>query len=797
MRVPLSWLGEIVDLSGIDPAELAHRLSMTGTKVESVTRPGEEISGIVVAEVKGIDEHPNADNLSLVDVSTGDGEMRVVCGAKNFTVGDRIPFARVGSRLPGFEIGARKIRGIVSEGMLCSGSELGISKDHSGLLILQPDAPLGADVSQLLGLDDTIIELEITPNRPDCMSILGVAREVAALYGRELHRPQVDPGLLDSPAGNVGVQIDDETGCPRYLAVHITGVTIGPSPAWLAARLLAAGVRPISNVVDATNYVLMELGQPTHAFDAARVSDRRIIVRRAGTGEKIVTLDDTERSLVADDLVIADPQRPIALAGVMGGRDSEVSPDTTELILEVASFDRSAVALTSRRLGLRSEASARFERGVDVESVPFAAARCAGLIAELAGGKVTGSVDVYPVPFQRPTVTLRPERTNHLLGIDIPAGRQIEHLSSIELNAGLDGDLIAVEVPAFRPDLEREVDLIEEVARLEGFETLPATVPSGPAGGLTREQAAVRTITRALVARGMAEAWTSSFFAESDLDLLGLDDDHPARRLVKVSNPMVEQEGALRSTMIPGLLRCVARNHAQRAGGLGLFEVAHLYEPTSGELSQEELALGAAMSGYRILPSWASDGQRWDLFTAKGAIEAAAAAVGVKGLEYHAISGHNAPFHPTRGATVTLDGETIGVLGEIHPETCDRFDVPEGTVVFEIALAPVLAALPVRREAVDLPRFPGTLIDLAVVVDAGVAAAKVEDIIRRAGEPEVVSVRLFDLYEGEQISAGKKSLAFSLEMRDPERTMTDEEAVKVRDRVVGALSERLGAEIRG
>lgn len=795
MRVPLSWLAEMVDLQGIDHGELAHRLSMTGTKVESIVQPGKEIGGIIVAEVKAIQEHPNADNLSLVDVSTGDGVTQVVCGAKNFAVGDRVPFARVGSRLPGFEIGARKIRGIVSEGMLCSGSELGISKDHSGLLILQPDAPLGADVSALLGLDDTIIELELTPNRPDCMSILGVAREVAALYGRPLVRPPADTVLDGSPS--VSVTIEDPQGCPRYLAVAISGVAIGPSPAHIASRLLAAGVRPISNVVDATNYVLMELGQPTHAFDAGRVTDRSIIVRRATEGETLVTLDDVERSLVASDLLITDPGGPIALAGVMGGRDSEVSSSTTEVILEVASFERSAVALTSRRLGLRSEASSRFERGVDVESAPFAAARCADLIVQLAGGRVDGAADEYPQPFVRPTVTLRPVRTDHLLGMNIAPERQVEHLRSIELDATLDGDVISVQVPAFRPDLEREVDLIEEVARLEGFENLPATVPSGPAGGLTREQAAVRTITRVLAARGLAEAWTSSFIAEPDLDLMGLDADHPYRHVVRVANPMVEQEGALRSTMIPGLLRSVARNHAHRAQGVALFEVSHIYGLTTGDLADEQLVLGLATAGYRIPPSWNSDGQRWDFFTAKGALEAALSAIGVEGCTYAPVGGATAPFHPTRAASITLGGASIGVIGEIHPDVCDRFDIPEGAVIVEVSLAPVFAASPDRKEAVELPRFPSMHIDLAVVVDRGVAAGKVEDIIRKAGSPEVVAVRLFDLYEGEQVPAGKKSLAFSLELRDPERTMTDEEALKVRDRIVSALAERLGAEMRG
>lgn len=797
MRVPLSWLGSLVDVSGIDPHELADRLSMTGTKVESIITPGRDIAGIVVAEVKAISPHPNADNLSLVDVATGEVEMQVVCGAKNFTVGDKVPFARVGSHLPGLEIGARKIRGVVSEGMLCSGSELGISKDHSGLLILQPDAPLGADVSDLLHLKDTILEFEITPNRPDCMSVLGIAREVSALYGCPLVRPEVDEDALASGSPSVKIDIHDPQGCPRYMAVEISGLQVGPSPAWMASRLLAAGVRPISNVVDATNYVLMELGQPTHAFDASLVTGRHIIVRRAAGKETLTTLDDAERLLSEDDLVIADPDGPIALAGVMGGARSEVAAGTTDVILEVASFDRSSVALTARRHALRTEASARFERGVDVEQVPYAAARCAEMICELAGGAIAGSSDAYPAPYVRPSITLRPERTERLLGIQISPERQAEHLSSIELPAQLASGAITVEVPGFRPDIEREADLIEEVARLEGFEALRSTVPSGPAGSLTRDQAAVRTITRVLASRGATEAWTSSFLSESDLDALGLDEGHPARRVVRVSNPMVEHEAALRSTMMPGLIRSVARNAAQRAPSICLFEIARIYEPTTGDLANEEPVLGMAMAGHQILPAWDERERRWDFFAAKGMLEAALSAVGAPLPTYEALSGHHAPFHPTRAAAVLSEGKTIGVMGEVHPDVCRTTDVPEGTVIFEIALAPVLAHLGRRTEVEELPRFPSTLIDLAVVVDHRVAAGKVSDIIRRAGEPEVVSVRLFDLYEGEQIGEAKKSLAFSLEMRAPDRTMTDEEALKVRDRIVGALSERVGAEMRG
>jgi phenylalanyl-tRNA synthetase beta chain len=796
MRVPLRWLNDYVSVEDLEPEALGQRLSLTGTKLEAVHRPGAGIENIRVAEVTGIDKHPNADNLSMVDIDTGAGAERVVCGAKNFAVGDKVPYAAVGSKLPGLEITARKIRGETSRGMLCSAAELGISKDSAGLLILPPGARVGADVVELLGLDGVILEFEITPNRPDCMSIVGIAREVAALYGRELIVPSVE-ARTDRGDTVIEVDIQDSDGCPRYLASRVSGVRVGTSPDWMAARLLAAGVRPISNVVDATNYVLMELGQPMHAFDASKI-DTKIVVRRALDGERLVTLDGVERELRPGDLVIADVSKPLALAGVMGGESSEVSNSTTDVILECAAFDSASVSFTSRRHGLRSEASARFERGTDIEAIPLAAARCAELMVETADGKATGTpADEYPKPYEPSQIVLRPRRTGVLLGIDIPAERQLQHLRSIGLPATASDVVIEVSVPAFRPDLQREADLIEEVARLEGYENLASTVPSGPGGELSAAQKALRAITRALVTIGATEAWTGSFFSPASLDALGLDSGHPARRLVEVSNPMSEHEGALRSTMLPGLLGCVARNTAHQASGVALFEVARVYEPGNGDLAGEELVLGAVFAGARSEKAWNSPETPWDFFAAKGALESAAAAIGVSGLSYASLAQPSAPFHPTRGAAVSLDGTMIGVIGELHPDVCERFEVPQGTVSFEVALEPLLHALPGRRETHPLSRFPSVFIDLALVVDAGVAAGKVEDIVSRAGAPEVASVRLFDVYVGDQVAEGRKSLAFSIEMRLADRTMTDDDAQVVRDRILSAVAERFGAELRG
>lgn len=796
MRVALSWLREYVELDeNLDVEDLGRRLDMSGTKVEEIHRLGTGVGGVRVAEVLDVGDHPNADNLTLVEVTTGEETHRVVCGARNFAVGDRVPLAVVGARLPGMEITERKIRGQVSRGMLCSGAELGVSRDHSGILVLPPDAPIGEDIVSVLRLDDVILELEITPNRPDCMSMIGIAREVAALYGTGLEVPHLDlkTDEVDSP---VEIDVRDPKGCPRYLARYLEGVTVGPSPTWMAGRLLAAGFRPISNVVDATNYVLLETGQPLHAFDGARVAQDTIVVRRARDGELLTTLDDEERKLDASDLLIADPEKPLAIAGVMGGLESEVSTGTTSVIIESATFDKISVSFTSRRHNLRTEASARFERGSDPEIVPYAAARAAHLMRETGGGKVSPMEhDSHPVPPQRPMVTLRPDRTSELLGIEIQPERQVEHLRSIGLSSALHDGSIEVEVPSFRRDLSIEADLIEEVARLEGFDKLATTRPKGPAGGLTKQQRADRTLRRALVAAGVTEAWTGSLSSPEELDVLGYPPDHEARRMVELANPMLEQEPALRTTLMAGLLRSTARNFAhQTAPGVALFEMARAYLP-SEDLPREPEMLTCVFSGERNPKTWRSDPEPWDLYAAKGVLSGSLAALGIAAPSLEPVE--EAPFHPTRGATVLLEGARIGVLGELHPDVCDGFDVPQGTVALEIALPPVYEALPGRTRAIDLPRFPSVLIDVAVIVDVDVAAADVREVVERAGRPELGKVRLFDLYEGDQIPEGKKSLAFSLEFRDPERTLTDEDASRVRDRIVDALREEVRGELRG
>ena len=791
MKVGLRWLQELVPID-VPVEKLVELLDTSGTKVEEILRPKGEIRGVVVAEVLEISEHPNADNLTLVDVKTGDGDdQRVVCGAKNFAVGDRVPLATVGARLPDMEITERKIRGQVSRGMLCSGQELGISRDHSGILVLAPDAPLGDDVSSLLQLEDTTIELEITPNRPDCMSMVGVAREVGALLSHELTHPEVKVDESGDLASPVQVDIRDAHGCPRYVARYVDGVTIGPSPSWMAARLLRAGIRPISNVVDVTNYVMLELGHPLHAFDASRIHKHTIVVRHAKDGERFKTLDGVERTMHGDDVMIADPKHAVAIGGVMGGEDSEVSPETTSLIIEAAYFDPATVALTARRQLVRTEASARFERGMDPEAPPRAAARAAQLINELAGGTVSSKVvDAYPVEIQRRSVSLRPERTDRVLGISIAPSSQAQFLRSIELPVEEADGLLNVEIPGFRPDLAREADLIEEVARLAGFDRLPPTLPAGRIGALEPDQLLDRNVRRILSDLGVHEAWTPSFMSEADAENLQL-----STKPMHVSNPMTEDQRFMRTSLLPGLLKASARNLAHRAEGVALFEVARIYEDAGETLPQEATVIGAVFSGLRQPKAWRGDEHRWDFFSVKGVLEALYRRLGVVPPRFIPTGG--GPFHPTRGASLVSETGPIGAFGEIHPRLCEKLDVAEGTVVFEVTFGSLTAHLTDRVRVDEIPRLPATFIDLAVVVGADIPADTVEDVIKRAGEPEVVAVRLFDLYSGDQIEEGKKNLAFSLQLRSPDKTLTDEEALVVRDRIVAALRERVGAELRG
>ena len=787
MRVPLSWLREFcaVKLSAEDLADL---LTSRGLHLERLLRPWEAVSGVLVARVLDVRGHPNADKLCVATIESGSGTRDVVVGVRNMGPGDLVPYAAPGATLPGFEgkLERRELRGVTSDGMLCSPSELAISGDHSGILVLQDGEP-GEDLKEALGLDETVIDIEVVPNRPDLMSVYGVAREAAAATGEDLAPADTSVEEIEEPADSVAtVEVHDSVRCPRYLARVIRGVRVGHSPVQAQVRLTAAGMRPVSNVVDATNYAMLELGQPMHPFDLKLLAGPGIEVRTATDGEKLTTIDGVERSLISEDLVIADLQRGVAIAGVMGGGDSEVSESTSDVLLESASFQPVSVLRTARRLGLRTEASIRFERGADPEAVAPAAARAASLIARWSGGTVlAGAADVGSAPDRR-NVSVRPSRASQLIGVELNPSEVREALGRLRLPASEEGDRVSVEVPGYRVDLEREADLIEEVARINGYDQVPSTLPGiRQAGGLTREQRSRRRIADLLSGAGLLETRSVSLAPESDAELL------PDARPIRVANPVSEEDASLRASLVPGLLRVARRNVSVGRSSLRLFEIGRTFALGEPDPVEEErvaiLLTGSASEG------WPAEPREQDFLDARGLVEHLLDGLAVE-WTVGAVAGK--PWHPGRSFQVMVAGESAGQAGEIHPAVAESFDLPSAVTGFEIRLGPVLAA---AREVVDyaeVSRFPPLRRDVAFLVDRDTQAGPVQAALMQAAGDLLERVVLFDVFEGQPLPEGKRSLAFALDVRAPDRTLTDQEADEIVRSIADRLAADFGAELR-
>jgi phenylalanyl-tRNA synthetase beta chain len=793
MRVPLSWLREFTPVE-VGSDELARRLPIAGLQVEEVIRTGSGIEGVVVGRVLEVEEISGATKIIWVTVDAGEGPRGVVCGARNFAAGDLVPVALPGAKLPGgMEIGRREMYGRTSDGMLCSAKELAIADDHTGIFVLDGDLKLGLDIREALALDDEILDIDITPNRPDCLSIVGVAREVAALYELPLTVPEpLVPESGASVSDAASVTIEDPKGCPRYLARVITGIRDVTAPWWMRRRLLACGMRPISGTVDVTNYVLLERGHPLHAFDLAKLRGRAIVVRKPRRGEeRFVTLDGVERTLTKDDVAICDAEGPAAVAGIMGGADSEVGEGTTEILLESAYFDPQRIGRTARRLGLRTEASVRFERGADPEGVPAAAARAAQLLAEVCGGTVArGAIDAYPKPLKQKPIRLRVARANDLLGVAVPAADVAAGLTSLGCTVQTQTrTALRVLPPTFRPDLRTEVDLVEEVARRYSYDKIPSTLPaSGRAGGLTREQTLRRLARNLLLGSGLSESYTLSMLPPKLPDRLALSADHTWRRTLVLANPLSEEESVLRPSLLPGLLLAAGKNIARRNTTVALFEIGTAFVPSSGELPDEPLRAAWLFTG----PSpagWHGPHRELDFFDAKGVVERLAEGLGVGGLAFEPVS--EEPFHPGRCARVMLNGAATGLVGELHPRAARALDLESRVAVGEVDLSPLFAAA-TQAAAGDLPRFPAVSRDLALLVPSGTPAAEVERAVKGAAGPGLESIELFDVYTG---TGEGISLAFSLAFRDPERTLTDQE-VSDRMAAVEAAARAAGWTIR-
>jgi phenylalanyl-tRNA synthetase beta chain len=801
MKVSLNWVKDYVDIRmGIK--DLVDLLTMAGLEVEGVIPTGEGFEKIVVAEISSIRRHPGADRLSLVEARTDGGKFSVVCGATNIREGQKVPLALVGSRLPnGMEVKKSKIRGEISAGMLCSEIELGLGQDATGIMILPPNTPLGVELGEALGLKDTLLDISITPNRPDCLCIIGIAREIAALTHQKVRYPLLslsDKG--EEIHQRTSVTILDPELCPRYVARMIEGIKIGPSPYWMRNRLEKVGIRSINNVVDVTNFVMVECGQPLHAFDFELLEEGRIVVRRAREGEDFLTLDGVKRILDDQTLMICDGVKPVAIAGVMGGLNSEIREETETVLLESAYFEPVGNRRTSKRLGLETEAAYRFGRGVDYGGAPVAASRAAQLIQELTGGRVVeGVVDTYPTPIKASPIRLSVQRTNQVLGTEIPAKQMRTCLEELELDVrGEDEDALIVAPPSFRGDLEREIDLIEEIARMDGYERIPVTLPKGPPSSeeRNRELLLERKILEVLIHHGYYEVITYSFISSASLDFIGLPSNDPRRQYVQILNPLSEDLSILRTSLIPGLMETARYNIYRKNSNLKIFELKKVFHPQKGRKLPRELKylVGLAM-GFEMDSHWAFPPRLIDFTDIKGCLEDVLEALQIKGIKFKRTE--DIPYlHPGKAAKVLLGKEVLGVLGEVHPQVLSHYEIHGRAYLFEIDFEQMIKWAGEGKRFQPLPKFPSVYRDLSLVVDEDLEVDKVVEAIWSIQQPFIDEVSLFDVYRGAPIPEGKKGVSYRIRYQSEDRTLTDEEVNQYHEKIISRLRETFQVELR-
>ncbi len=803
MKVPLRWLREYVDIP-LPLKELCDRLTMAGLEVSDVHVIGGEWVNVTVGRIIKIEAHPDADRLKLVTVDLGGRTERVVCGVPNVVVGAKVPFASLGARLIDpvtgniTELKRAKIRGIVSEGMICSEKELGISDNHEGIMILPDDAPVGEPLTEYLG--DTVLDIEVTPNRPDCLSVIGIAREVAALVGNELHL--AEPSYVEvKSAGKIesfiSIDIVEPDLCPRYCATLIRGIRVAPSPRWLQQRLLACGMRPINNVVDITNYVMLEYGQPLHAFDYEELRGKRIIVRRALPGETITTLDGVTRLLSPDILVIADAERSVAVAGIMGGADTEVKDETSSVLIESANFNPAVIHHGKNSLRLSSEASLRFEKNISPYLPLIALKRATQLMVELAGGSATeGVIDNFPGMKEQGKIIFPLGNVKRLLGVELGMKQIIGTLESLGFVCGQSADQSYIEVvpPWWRTDISCPADLVEEVARITGYDTIPTTMLGSPLpkyepNPMLRLKENIRDI---MVGCGFQEVLTYSLVSLETLNKLAPGSSFLEPMPMKLANPMSREWEYLRTSLRPGLLTTLARNTRFWKGSVKLFELGRVFFPRAGDLPEEKEMLCAVLGGDRSRSFWRGEPEVLDFFTAKGVVETLLSRLDLN-ASFEKINDHS--LIEGRSAWIVAGKEKLGVVGELHPKVAEAFELSETTYLFELELSRLLSLLSGHRAQYrPLPRYPSASRDIALVVDEQITYEQVYSIICQF--PLVVSVSLFDLYVGEQIPKGKKSLAFRIIFQSPNRTLTDKEIDRLQQDILAKLSQELGATLR-
>lgn len=802
MKLPLSWLSDYTDITGITPQEYDAKMTMSGSKVEEVLYLGAEINNVVTGEVLSVIDHPDSDHLKICQLNVGQTEpVQIVTGAPNVTpdsVGEICPVALHKSTLPGgVKITKGKLRGQVSNGMMCSFQELGLAHGcvpyacENGILFLPKGTPVGVDVKTVLGLDDYVADFEITSNRPDCLSVIGLARETAATFGRpfSLKTPSVK-GCGGDINDLIAVEVKDPDLCPRYTARLVKNIQIAPSPAWMRERLHASGVRPINNIVDITNYVMLEYGQPMHAFDYSCLSDGKIVVRRARDGESIQTLDGTDHKLTNRMLAICDNDKPVAVAGVMGGANSEIEDDTKTVVFESACFHGTTVRVTAKTLGMRTEASGRFEKGLDPRMTVDAVNRACELVEELGAGEVVdGIIDVDHSDPEPKRLPFEPEKMNALLGLSLSAEEQKALLERLFFR--VEGG--AVVIPSFRTDIARMCDLAEEVARMYGYDRIPTTLYAGEMvqGEFTPRQQAERAISLVCREAGFDEAMTHSFISPKAYDLIGWAADDPRRISTTIRNPLGEDFSVMRTTVLPSMLDSLSRNHARRNETASLFELGTIYTPVVKDgtadpetLPHEEKILTLGTYG------------QMSFFRFKGAIETLFRELNIPNVQF-VPEKTNPSYHPGRCARLIANGKELGVFGTVHPTVAGRYGFHTEVLAAELPIDALLTAVGPERVYRPLPRFPATLRDIAVLVDEGVPAAAMQESIQKASGTLLERVKLFDVYQGKGIPSGKKSVAYSLSFRSADRTLTDEECDQAVRAVITALEKDFGAVLRG
>lgn len=794
MKLPMSWLSDYTDISGISPKEYADKLTMTGSKVEGVEYLGKEIDKVVVGKVLSCEMHPDSDHLHVCMVDVGEGEpLQIVCGAPNVAVGQKVPVALNGAQLPGgVKIKKGKLRGVLSNGMICSHEELGLEpsrlgyEPEYGILVLDENAEIGSDVKELFGLNENVVEFEITSNRPDCFSIIGLARETAVSFGKPFTVPEIS---FTEQGGDinelVSVEILDKDKCKRYNSRVVKNVKIGPSPKWMRERLEACGVRAINNIVDITNYVLLEYGQPMHAFDIRDIAGGKICIRRAEENEVIKTLDGQDRTLTADDLVISDAERAIAVAGVMGGFNSEIKPDTTTVVFESAMFDAASVRLTAQRVGLRTEASSRYEKGLDYNNTVPAIERACQLVEMLGCGEiVSGMIDAMGNVEGETVIAFRPEKINSFLGTDISADDMIKILESLEVK--VDTETMTLVPPSFRPDLQAEADIAEEIARFYGYDVIPTSLLRGETtiGSKTPEQLTADKINQVLTSQGMYEIYTYTFQSPAILDKLGIPAGSPLRNYVRIGNPLGEDTSIMRTTMAGSMLETLSRNYNYRNKSAKLFELGKIYIPNApGQLPDEPQKLMLGMYG------------GVDFYDIKGICEEIFTRLHIADVEFIPVN-DDPVYHPGRTARIVAGNKEIGIIGEVHPAVLRAFEIGTKAYIGELDFDALFTAADHNVKFVPLTKFPAVTRDFSIVVDRKTPVAEIEKVMKKAGGKLLTSLELSDVYTGEQIPADKKSVMYKAEFKAPDRSLTGEEADNLHAKIVKLLGKELNAELR-